>query len=222
MSKIEKQDIINALKRGVELRFSDIKVGYIYNVIFDPVRSCEFDGKHLALVLKKNNDNNTFIVMPLTTAPSGAGINKVELGPIASLPTSLKGNHTYAVFNQVRTVNASRFIALKEGSCIVECPIDKDLFSDLLLLGIKEILHSVPQDNKIAILKKAYEDECVIKAKDLAYNIKRLLKSNSASDEEISRLKHLIKETLQGISYSLEQKYIDNGIQDIFDEAMHE
>lgn len=35
------------------MRFSDVKVGYIYNVIFDPVRDCEFDGKHLAVVLKK-------------------------------------------------------------------------------------------------------------------------------------------------------------------------
>lgn len=204
------------------MRFSDIKVGCIYNVIFDPVRDCEFDGKHLALVLKKNNDNNTFIVMPLTTAPSGAGINKIEIGPIASLPTSLKGNRTYAVFNQIRTVNASRFIALKEGKSVIECPIDKGVFSDLLLLGIKEILHNVPQDDKIAILKKAYENECVIKAKDLAYNIKGLQKSNVASGEEISRLKHMIKETLQGISYSLEQKYIDDGIQCIFDEAMRE
>ena len=46
------------------MRFSDIKVGYIYNVIFDPVRDCEFDGRHLAVVLKRNNDKATFIVMP--------------------------------------------------------------------------------------------------------------------------------------------------------------
>jgi len=210
------------LKRGVELRFSDIKVGCIYNVIFDPVKGCEFDGKHLALVLKKNNDNNTFIVMPLTTAPSGAGINKIEFGPIASLPTSLRGNRTYAVFNQIRTVNASRFIALKEGSCVVECPMDMGIFSDLLLLGIKELLHSVPQDDKIAILKKAYEGERVIKAKDLAYTIRGLKNRRAEIEEEISRLKHEIKETLQGISYSLEQKYIDDGIQSIFDEAMYE
>lgn len=48
------------------MKFSDIQVGYIYNVIFDPVRNCEFNGKHLALVLKRNNDKQTFIVMPLT------------------------------------------------------------------------------------------------------------------------------------------------------------
>ena len=42
------------------MRFSDIKVGCIYNVIFDPVRDCEFDGKHLAVVLKRNNDKGGF------------------------------------------------------------------------------------------------------------------------------------------------------------------
>lgn len=203
------------------MRFSDIKVGYIYNVIFDPVRGCEFDGKHLAVVLKKNNDNNTFIVMPLTTAPSGVGINKIELGPIASLPTSLKGNRTYAVFNQIRTLNASRFIALKEGNCVVECPIDVNLISDLLLIGIKELLHNVPQDDKITIYKKAHEGERVIKAKDLAYTIKGLKNQSVENEEEISKLKYEIKEILQDISYSLEQKHIDDGIQSIFDEAMY-
>ena len=72
------------------MRFSDIKVGYIYNVIFDPVRDCEFDGKHLAVVLKRNNDKATFIVMPLTSAPNGVGVNKIKLGAMNSLPSSLK------------------------------------------------------------------------------------------------------------------------------------
>jgi hypothetical protein len=204
------------------LRFSDIKVGCIYNVIFDPVEACEFDGKHLAVVLKKNNDKATFIVMPLTSAPSGAGVNKIELGTIPTLPMSLRGNRTYAVLNQIRTVNASRFISLKEGGCVIECPMDKDVFSELLLLGIREILYSIPQDVKISILKKAYEGERVIKAKDLAYTIRGLKKQSVEFEEEISRLKNEIKETLQDISYSLEQKHIDDGIQSIFEEAMHE
>lgn len=33
----------------------------------------------------------------------------------------------YAVYNQIRTVNANRFIALKEGNNVVECMIDKDI-----------------------------------------------------------------------------------------------
>lgn len=79
------------------MRFSDIEVRCIYNVIFDPVEACEFNGKHLAVVLKKNNDKKTFIVMPLTTVPNGAGVNKIEIGQIATLPTPLKRNRTFAI-----------------------------------------------------------------------------------------------------------------------------
>ncbi|MBR0575891.1 type II toxin-antitoxin system PemK/MazF family toxin [Proteiniclasticum sp. BAD-10] len=204
------------------MRFSDIKVGYIYNVVFDPVRGCEFDGKHLALTLKKNNDKKTFIVMPLTSSPSGAGVNKIELGSISSLPTSLKGNRTFAVINQIRTVNVDRFIALKEGNNAIECPIDINLFLDLSLLGIRELLHNVPQDSKIEIYKKAYEGERVIKAKDLAYTIKGLKSLGSENEEEIAKLKLDIKALLQNISFSLDKKHIADGIQSIFDEAMQQ
>lgn len=44
----------------------------------------------------------------------------------------------YAVYNQIRTVNANRFIALKEGNNVVECMIDKDIFYNLLILGMQE------------------------------------------------------------------------------------
>lgn len=132
------------VEKGEQIvRASDIKVGCIYNVIFDPVRNCEFDGKHLAVVLKKNNDKSTFIVMPLTSASNGNGINKIHIGQIASLPASLKSNNTYAVFNQVRTVNASRFISLKEGNTVIEALFPQDKFHQLLVLAIKELVYSV-------------------------------------------------------------------------------
>lgn len=204
------------------MRFSDIKTGYIYNIIFDPVRDCEFDGKHLALVLKKNNDKVTFIVMPLTSAANGVGINKIELGQIDSLPMSLKGNHTYAVFNQIRTVNASRFIALKEGGSVIECPMKKSVFTKLILLGITELIHSISQDERISILKTAYESEKIVKSKDLAYTIIGLRKTDTGCQKQISALKDEIRETLQNIPYSLEQKYVDDGIQDIFEEALQD
>ena len=153
------------------MRFSDIKVGYIYNVIFDPVRDCEFDGKHLAVVLKKNNDKASFIVMPLTSAPNGVGVNKMDVGEMECLPTSLKNNHTYAVYNQIRTVNANRFIALKEGGTVKECQMEKTLYYKLMVLGLQEIVYNIPKEKKITLLKKTYEAEVVSKAKDLAYKI---------------------------------------------------
>lgn len=198
------------------MRFSDIKIGYLYNVIFDDVRKCEFDGKHLALVLKRNNDNQTFIVMPLTSEPNGDGINKINLGSINSLPSSLRSNNTYAVFNQIRTVNASRFISLKEGVKVIESKIDDEIFYNLLSLGIKDLLFDVQQDERIKLLKIMYENECVNKAVNLAYNILRL-KKTVEDKEKIMCIEKEIKEIIKNIPYTLEQKHIDNGIKNILD-----
>lgn len=201
------------------MRFSDIKVGYIYNVIFDPVRDCEFDGKHLAVVLKRNNDKATFIVMPLTSAPNGVGVNKIKLGAVNSLPLSLKYNDTYAVYNQVRTVNADRFIALKEGRAVKECQMEKQIFHKLLFLGLREMVYSIPQDERIEILKCAYEAEVVLKAKDIAYRIVKLRKEGSSDKEQIDELLAQIRETIKGVTYSLDMQLIQDGIDTIFNEA---
>lgn len=202
------------------MRASDIKVGYVYNVIFDPVRDCEFDGKHLAVVLKKNNDKTTFIVMPLTSSPNGNGVNKIQIGQIPTLPTSLKSNNTYAVFNQVRTVSASRFISLKEGGTVIEALFPENRFHQLLGLAIQELVYSVDRDVKVQILKSAYEQASVEQAKDIAYNIKALEKSADDMSEVISRLENKIKGILSNIPYSLEPKYVADGIDAIFKRAL--
>ena len=201
------------------MRFSDIKVGYIYNVIFDPVRDCEFDGKHLAVVLKRNNDKATFIVMPLTSAPNGVGVNKIKLGAMNSLPSSLKTNDTYAVYNQVRTVNADRFIALKEGSAVKECPMEKHIFHKLLFLSLREMVYSIPQEDRIEILKSVYEAELISKAKDIAYQIVKLRKEENPNKEKIDELLVQISETIKGITYSLDKQLVKDGIDAIFNEA---
>lgn len=202
------------------MRFSDIKVRYIYNVIFDDVRYCEFNGRHLALVLKRNNDNQTYIVMPLTSESNGNGTNKFKIGEINSLPTSLRSNETYAVYNQVRTVNANRFISLKQGTNVVESKIDDLMFCKLLNFAVSEIMFNLNQDEKINILKDLYENEAVAKAKDLAYTIIKLKKEIQCSEEKIKSLEKEIKETLNNIPYKLEQKYIDDGISFIFDNIL--
>lgn len=141
------------------MRAGDIKAGHIYNVIFDPVRDCEFDGKHLAVVLKKNNDKSTFVVMPLTSSPNGNGINKIFTGKILTLPSSLRTNDTYAVLNQIRTLNASRFISLKEGRETIDVIFAKEKLHQLMLLAVKELVYSMDQDSKISLFKTAYEQE---------------------------------------------------------------
>lgn len=132
----------------------------------------------MAVVLKRNNDKAIFIVMPLMSAPNGVGVNKIKLGVMNRLPSSLKSNDTYAVYNQVRTVNSDRFIALKEGSAVKECPMEKHVFHKLLFLGLREMIYSIPQDERIEILKSAYEAELISKAKDIAYQIVKLREKN--------------------------------------------
>lgn len=201
------------------MRFSDIKVGYIYNVIFDPVRDCEFDGKHLAVVLKKNNDKTSFIVMPLTSAPNGVGVNKMDVGEMDCLPTSLKNNHTYAVYNQIRTVNANRFITLKEGGSVKECRMEKTLYYKLVVLGLQEIVYNIPQDEKITLLKKTYEAEVVSKAKDLAYKILSIKKAKDYEEDQVQALELQIKDIIKDIPYSLNEQLVQDGIGEIFENA---
>lgn len=201
------------------MRFSDIKVGYIYNVIFDPVRGCEFNGRHLAVVLKKNNDKATAIVMPLTSAPNGEGVNKIKLGSMNCLPSSLKRNDTYAVYNQVRTVNSDRFIALKEGSTIKESEMEKNTFYNLLYLGLREIVYNVPQDDRVKILKHAYETELILKAKDIGYQIVKLRKDTVPNKELVNELLSQIREIIKNIPYSLDKQFVDDGIKAVFEEA---
>ncbi|MEG0372218.1 MAG: type II toxin-antitoxin system PemK/MazF family toxin [Clostridium sp.] len=202
------------------MRFSDIRIGHIYNVEFDPVRDCEFDGIHLAIVLKRNNDNRTFIVMPLTSSQNGEGVNKIKLGVVENLPTSLRSNETYAVFNQIRTVNASRFRALKEAGDVVQVPIKQEILKNLIELAMKELIFNTTEDEKIEILKKLYHKECITQATSKAYHILRLRKILQEKTEEIACIQREIQDIIKDIPYTLEQKQIDDGIKELLDEIV--
>lgn len=204
------------------MKFSEIKERCIYNVIFDPVRQCEFDNKHLALVLKKNNDKKTCVVMPFTSESNGVGRNKFKVGSIHTLPSSLKSNDTYAVFNQIRTVNASRFISLKEGSDVIDAKIEDDLYIKLLHLGIKDLTFNLDLDESLEFFKCKYEEVCVSKSIDLAYAILKL-KSGDNNDSEIEELESQIKDILsKDIKFTLDQVHLNNGIDNILNNIIYD
>lgn len=123
------------------------------------------------------------------------------------------------MYNQVRTVNADRFIALKEGSAVKECPMEKHIFHKLLFLGLREMVYSIPQEERIEILKSVYEAELISKAKDIAYQIVKLRKDENPNKEKIDELLVQISETIKGITYSLDKQLVKDGIDTIFDEA---
>ena len=135
------------------------------------------------------------------------------------LPSSLKENDTYAVYNQVRTVNAARFIALKEGGAVKECEMEKRVFYELLFLGLREMVYNIPQDDKIRILKYTYEAELISKAKDIGYQIIKLRKEKNSNDEPIRELLIQIGTIINDISNPLDKQFVNDDILTIFEEA---
>ena len=201
------------------MKSSDIKIGHIYYVDYEPVRNGEFNGKHLSVVLKRNNDKYTFVVIPLTSSANGDGVNKINIGKIAGLPPNIKSKDTYAVYDQMRTVNANRFFAVKDGGNKIDVPMDNTVWLSLYELIMRDMIFNISQEEKIAVLKSAYDRERFNKAKDLAYNIIKLRKSG-ASEEEIAVIKTEIRDTLKDAAYKLDAKQTADGIKNIFDEAI--
>jgi mRNA-degrading endonuclease toxin of MazEF toxin-antitoxin module len=202
------------------VRTLKIKIGHIYYIDYEPVRDCEFGGLHLSIVLKKNNDKNTFVVIPLTSSPNGVGANKVNIGKISALPPNINKKDSFAVFNQIRTVNSNRFRPVKYKRNAVDVFVGDEIMQILYDLIIGDILFDVEQSDKISILKKAYDKECFNKAKSIAYNIIKLQKTGG-NEEIISALKYEIKATIINANYILDAQQIKDGIQKIFDEALN-
>lgn len=151
------------------MKSSEIRVGDIYNVDFEPVRKGEFDKIHLAVVIKKNKDGRTFIVVPLTGSPTGSGLNKLHIGKIDTLPLSLQDKETYAVYDQVRTVNASRFRTLKQGDDIVNVTFPKDKLQQLMYCVVNDLLSSLNTTSKFKILQKLRDDAVEFEVENALY-----------------------------------------------------
>ncbi|NFO48599.1 type II toxin-antitoxin system PemK/MazF family toxin [Clostridium botulinum] len=213
------------------MNFGRVKAKRIYVIQFNPVKDNEFDNQHLGLVLKKNNDGKTCIVMPLTSEGNGEGTNKINIGKIPTLPSNLNVTDSYAVYNQVRTVNVERFKPLKDNNVYVDSYIDDKLFLKLLDLGTSELLYELDFDEKISLHKSQYEKACIAKMIDLTYTIIKLHKAVTKLIEtdlqgklinqkksEISSIETKIKDILSmGIEYTLTEKQINDGLKIILD-----
>jgi len=208
------------VRGGELLKLSEIKLCHIYYVDYEPVRNGEFNGKHLSVVLKRNNDKFTYVVMPLTSSANGEGVNKINIGRVAGLPLNLQNKDTYAVYDQVRTVNASRFFAVKSGGGKIDVLMDNMVWLKLFGFAAQDMIFNLSQDDKLLVLKNAYDRERFNKAKDIAYNIIKLRKT-STTDEAITALKTEIRETIKDATYTLEAKQVTDGIQEIFNESLN-
>ena len=140
------------------MKSNEIKVGNIYNVDFNPIVGNEFAKKHLAVVLKKNVDKQTFAVIPLTSSKTGEGINKYCVGRIAELPHNLRDRDTYAVYDQIRVVDFHRFSPLLEDATPIQVKFPEDKFKDLITLVFNDLLYGIADNNKILIIEKLMND----------------------------------------------------------------
>jgi hypothetical protein len=123
--------------------------------------------------------------MPLTTKPNGDMKNKIKVGLIEGLPESIRHEETYAVFNQVRTLNVSRFICLKEGEEKVQAFIDIPLYEELLGKIITDLIFPLKEMEKVELLRHLYENECIKEIITLAYMVKNHKKSMEEFLEEV-------------------------------------
>jgi mRNA-degrading endonuclease toxin of MazEF toxin-antitoxin module len=169
---------------GILMKYSDIKAGNIYYADLNPVREFEFGLHHMSIVLKKGHDKKTVTIVPLTSAKSGLGVNKINLGRMSILPERLtkdkKGNlvNSYAVLDQVRTVAASRLGEIKDGKnpdgtdILLDCVVDLEIFSNLVCKITNFQIANLGDEDAIGEYhKNAFFDYCVKKMIDLTYNV---------------------------------------------------
>ena len=134
------------------MRSGDIKVGHIYYVDFEPVRKGEFDKYHMALVLKKNANKITFITVPLTSNADGLGVNKMEISISEMLPKNLRDKKSYVVYDQVRTVSASRFHNLMDNGSVCDVAVDKSILLSVLTKIIHNLLYGMDDESVNVVL----------------------------------------------------------------------
>ena len=133
------------------MKANEIKVGHIYYVDYEPTRRGKFGKIHMCVVIKKNNDMITFVTVPLTSQEEAPCNNKLPLGVINSLPDNLKEKESYAVLDQVRTLNSSRFRRLKQNDDIIDAYLSQEQLSDLLQAIVDDFLSDVPGEIKKSI-----------------------------------------------------------------------
>ncbi|MBP5384538.1 MAG: type II toxin-antitoxin system PemK/MazF family toxin [Lachnospiraceae bacterium] len=134
------------------MKSRDIQTGGIYFVNFEPTEPGEFDRKHLAVVIKKNHDRITFVVLPMTSKDKGVGVNKIPLGKLDCLPPNLQINESFAVIDQIRTLSSNRFFQIKDGQNVVNAVMPKEKMHILYKAIIKDLLHDVPDKELREIL----------------------------------------------------------------------
>lgn len=214
------------------MRHSDVKVGNCYNIFFtdraagESLRECEFDGNHLGVVLKKNNDDKTVIVVPLTSQNNGDRYNKENIGKINTLPSNLKDSDSYIVYNQVRTVNVSRVKHLKDTvsgkKVTLDSFVNPSAMDKIYKLCSFELVKSKSYEEKEQLHYRMFLESRVLRIIDLLYQYKSE-KAKSADSEDVKNLEMEISTLhMTGLPYSdlYSPRNISDGIPVLLDDIL--
>lgn len=190
-------------KLGVPVSFNDAKVGRILFANYDQVMKPEFNGNHLSIILKKNTDNSTVIVLPLTkVAAYNSDSSKKSLGIISTLPESLRQHRSYYVYDQVRTLNTRRLSHILDNGKPLEVFVGEDKLKEVLLDCVKELDYALSVEEKDEHYFKLFIYARTRHIISVAYDIKKAL-----SDEAT---KHLVPGLIEKLNQLEYEKYFSD------------
>lgn len=160
-------------KTRSKIRVKDIKEKRVYYVDYEPSVGNEFGKHHLSLVLKKNREDKTLIVVPLTGKKDNRTPEKTIKIKVEGLPERLKQKESYAVINKVRTLDYSRFEHILDGK-IIEVEASDVEFTNLISHITDELEESLDLETKKKMYAEKIDRAINKEIKNLVYEYKRL------------------------------------------------
>ena len=131
------------------------------------------------------------------------------------MPERLKGDKSYAVYDQVRSVNFNRFAPIFKNRGkqeAVDVKIDDEVFTELIEKGTEELEKKLLLEEKLILHRKKLNKAINEKIINLAYEIKK----SQGDEEKIKRIETEIKGiTYNNIEYIFTKKEKENGIENI-------
>lgn len=160
-------------KTRSKIRVKDIKEKRVYYVDYEPSVGNEFGKHHLSLVLKKNREDKTLIVVPLTGKKDNRTPEKTIKIKVEGLPERLKHKESYAVINKVRTLDYSMFEHILDGK-IIEVEVSDVEFTNLISHITDELEESLDLETKKKMYAEKIDRAINKEIKNLVYEYKRL------------------------------------------------
>lgn len=160
-------------KTRSKIRVKDIKEKRVYYVDYEPSVGNEFGKHHLSLVLKKNREDKTLIVVPLTGKKDNRTPEKTIKIKVEGLPERLKHKESYAVINKVRTLDYSMFEHILDVK-IIEVEVSDVEFTNLISHITDELEESLDLETKKKMYAEKIDRAINKEIKNLVYEYKRL------------------------------------------------